>query len=99
MAVQYKMRGAQDFDSIDFQGIAISVAALKGEIMRKHQMQQTDLILRNAQTDEGRHTVFVEKIEGLNGSQSIQTAHRFRGTPASLCSVKHDRITASTAQL
>ncbi|GJM84622.1 hypothetical protein PR202_ga00309 [Eleusine coracana subsp. coracana] len=57
MAVYYKFKSARDFDSIPIEGQFISVANLKERIFEsKHLGRGTDfdLMISNAQTDEGR---------------------------------------------
>ena len=56
MAVYYKFKSARDYDSIPIEGQFISVANLKERIFEsKHLGRGTDfdLMISNAQTDEG----------------------------------------------
>lgn len=56
MAVYYKFKSARDYDSVPMDGPFISVGALKEKIFEsKHLGRGTDfdLVITNAQTDEG----------------------------------------------
>lgn len=56
MSVHYKFKSALDFDTISFDGLHISVADLKREIISKKKLGKTqdfDLQITNAQTKEG----------------------------------------------
>lgn len=56
MSVHYKFKSALDFDTISFDGLHISVADLKKEIITKKRLGKTqdfDLQITNAQTKEG----------------------------------------------
>lgn len=57
MSVHYKFKSALDFDTISFDGLHISVADLKKEIINKKKLGKTqdfDLQITNAQTKEGK---------------------------------------------
>lgn len=56
MSVHYKFKSSLDFDTISFDGLHISVADLKKEIINKKKLGKTqdfDLQITNAQTKEG----------------------------------------------
>lgn len=56
MSVHYKFKCSLDFDTISFDGLHISVADLKKEIINKKKLGKTqdfDLQITNAQTKEG----------------------------------------------
>lgn len=56
MSVHYKFKSALDYDTISFDGLHISVADLKKEIIQKKKLGKTqdfDLQITNAQTKEG----------------------------------------------
>lgn len=56
MSVHYKFKSALDFETISFDGLHISVADLKKEIINKKKLGKTqdfDLQITNAQTKQG----------------------------------------------
>lgn len=56
MSVHYKFKTSLDYDTISFDGLHISVADLKKEIIQKKKLGKTqdfDLQITNAQTKEG----------------------------------------------
>lgn len=56
MSVHYKFKSSLDYDTISFDGLHISVADLKKEIIQKKKLGKTqdfDLQITNAQTKEG----------------------------------------------
>lgn len=57
MSVHYKFKSSLDYDTISFDGLHISVADLKKEIIQKKKIGKTqdfDLQITNAQTKEGK---------------------------------------------
>lgn len=61
MSVHYKFKSALDFETISFDGLHISVADLKKEIINKKKLGKTqdfDLQITNAQTKQGIHSAF-----------------------------------------
>lgn len=61
MSVHYKFKSALDYDTISFDGLHISVADLKKEIINKKKLGKTqdfDLQITNAQTKEGSFFLF-----------------------------------------
>jgi E3 ubiquitin-protein ligase RBBP6 len=58
MAVYFKFKSAKDFDSVSIDGHFISVATLKEKIVEQKKLgrgSDYDLVIANAQTDEGLH--------------------------------------------
>lgn len=59
MSIHYKFKAAKDFDTISFDGAAISLLELKGRIIeakglgKAGQTLDFDLAVQNAQTNEG----------------------------------------------
>ena len=53
--VHYKFKNSLDYDSVTFDGLAISLADLKKAVMFKKRMKtaDSDLQVINAQTNEG----------------------------------------------
>lgn len=59
MSVHYKFKSALDFETISFDGLHISVADFKKEVINKKKLGKTqdfDLQITNAQTKQGRCT-------------------------------------------
>lgn len=57
MSVHYKFKSALEYDTISFDGLHISVADLKKEIITKKRLGKTqdfDLQITNAQSKEGK---------------------------------------------
>lgn len=68
MAVYYKFKSARDFDSIPMDGPFISVGTLKEKIFEsKHLGRGTDfdLVVTNAQTNEGWSCFLLDLIHGV----------------------------------
>lgn len=60
MSVHYKFKSSLDHDTISFDGLHISVADLKKEIIQKKKLGKTqdfDLQITNAQTKEGTYSL------------------------------------------
>jgi E3 ubiquitin-protein ligase RBBP6 len=60
MAVHFKFKSFKDYDTISFDGSFISVGELKRSIIAKKKLGKSndfDLIITNAQTNEGRFEV------------------------------------------
>lgn len=56
MAVYYKFKSAKDYDSVAIDGHFISVGYLKEKVFESKQLSRGtdfDLVITNAQTDEG----------------------------------------------
>lgn len=58
MSVHYKFKSALDFETISFDGLHISVADFKKEVINKKKLGKTqdfDLQITNAQTKQGMY--------------------------------------------
>lgn len=53
--IHYKFRSAKDYSSVNFDGAALSLFELKRDILIANKLKGTDfdIILSNAQSDEG----------------------------------------------
>ena len=60
--VHYKFKSKKDYDTLTFEGVSISIADLKKEIILKQKMgkllENFDLQISNAQTATGENYVF-----------------------------------------
>ena len=57
-AIHYKFKSAKDYDTYRFEGAGIPVWDLKNEIIRAKKLEKSqdfDLVISNAQTNEGIH--------------------------------------------
>ena len=54
----FKFKSAIEYDSVQFDGVFISVGDLKRAIIEKKNLKDCDLLLTNAQSQEGRVSPF-----------------------------------------
>lgn len=72
MSIHYKFKAAKDFDTVSFDGNAISLGELKNRIIDAKGLGKAldfDLAIQNAQTNEGEgsaHTDLPHLTLGLN---------------------------------
>lgn len=80
MSVHYKFKSSLDFDTISFDGLHISVADLKKEIINKKKLGKTqdfDLQITNAQTKEGMY-IFMNHICNFLQNQIVLFINRIQ---------------------
>lgn len=74
MAVYFKFKSAKDFDSVSIDGHFISVANLKDKIVEQKKLgrgSDYDLVISNAQTNEGVHFCLRSRDRLGHAAQSL----------------------------
>jgi len=69
MSIHYKFKSAIDYDTITFDGLHISVSDLKKSIVQQKRLGKAtdfDLMITNAQTNEGETLFLVGVVFGFN---------------------------------
>lgn len=64
MSVHYKFKSTKDYDTLTFDGLHISLKDLKKSIFQQKNLGKNtdfDLLVKNAQTDEGKCKVCILK--------------------------------------